>query len=125
MTIKARKPISHIIMYTKLVYKDDTVILFLRCWKAHDINLLKMYVKWLSVVGKSNRNREISYAKIARCRPLGLAAVGLVSCPIFPAGHETTLGRSCAAYFRTSSFTHVISIWERPIYEQLFLEGHV
>ena len=28
MTIKARKPISHIIMYTKFVYKDDTVILF-------------------------------------------------------------------------------------------------
>ena len=53
-TIKARKPISHIIMYTKFVYKDDTVILFLRCWKAHDTNLLKMYFRWLSVVSEIN-----------------------------------------------------------------------
>ena len=47
MVIKARKLISHIIMHTKFVYKDDTVILFLRirCWKAHDTHLLKMYVR--------------------------------------------------------------------------------
>jgi len=32
--IKARKPISHKIKYTILVYKDDKVILFLRYWKA-------------------------------------------------------------------------------------------
>jgi len=41
-------------MYTKFVYKDDTVTLFLRCWKAQDTNLLKMYVKWLSVVSEIN-----------------------------------------------------------------------
>ena len=41
-------------MYTKFVYKDDTVILFLRCWKAHDTHLLKMYVRWLSVVSELN-----------------------------------------------------------------------
>ena len=39
-------------MYTKFDYKDDTVIQFLLCWKAHDTNLLKMYVRWLSVVSE-------------------------------------------------------------------------
>ena len=58
MTIKARKPISHNVIVQLAIYSDETILL--RCSKAHDTYLLKMYVRCVSVAADSEMNLHLS-----------------------------------------------------------------